>query len=136
MRYAGFPEFVKVLVDIGFLNDEEKNYLKESIPWNEATQKIISAPSSDENDLAATICAKASFKDEEEKTRILSGLRWLGLFSSEKVSGLALTVAFHATLLRACAYTTPRLSHVETPWIPSALLWSRRCNLARGSEIS
>lgn len=98
LRYQGFPEFVKVLVDIGFLSDEEQSFCKEAIPWKEATQKVISAPSSDEKDLVATIVAKATFKDEEEKTRILSGLRWLGLFSSEKVSGLALPVAFGATL--------------------------------------
>lgn len=85
LRYAGFPEFVKVLVDIGFLNDEEQSFCKEPIPWKEATQKIISASSSDEKDLVVTICAKTTFKDEEEKARILAGLRWLGLFSSENV---------------------------------------------------
>ncbi|KAI1133975.1 saccharopine dehydrogenase [Hypoxylon sp. FL0543] len=84
LRYAGFPEFVKVLVDIGFLKDEEQSFCKEPIPWKEATQKIISAPSPDEKDLIATICAKTTFKDEEEKMRILRGLRWLGIFSSEK----------------------------------------------------
>ncbi|KAI0100010.1 saccharopine dehydrogenase [Hypoxylon sp. NC0597] len=85
LRYAGFPEFVKVLVDIGFLKDEEQSFCKEPIPWKEAAQKIISAPSSDEKDLIATICAKTTFKDEEEKARILRGLRWLGIFSSEKI---------------------------------------------------
>jgi saccharopine dehydrogenase (NADP+, L-glutamate forming) len=94
LRYSGFPEFVKVLVDIGFLNDEEQSFCKESIPWKEAAQKIISAPSSDDKDLVATICAKTTFKDDEEKTRILSGLRWLGIFSSEKVGGLALHIIF------------------------------------------
>ncbi|KAI1326116.1 saccharopine dehydrogenase [Xylariaceae sp. FL0255] len=85
LRYGGFPEFVKVLVDIGFLKDEEQSFCKEPIPWKEAAQKIISAPSSDEKDLIATISAKTTFTDEEEKTRILSGLRWLGIFSSEKI---------------------------------------------------
>ncbi|KAM7192245.1 Saccharopine dehydrogenase / Homospermidine synthase [Naviculisporaceae sp. PSN 640] len=84
LRYGGFPEFVKVLVDIGFLSDEEQPFFKEAIPWKEATKKVIGAPSSDEKDLVATIVSKATFKDEEEKSRILSGLRWLGLFSSEK----------------------------------------------------
>ncbi|KAI0894411.1 saccharopine dehydrogenase [Annulohypoxylon nitens] len=84
LRYAGFPEFVKVLVDIGFLSDEEQSYLKEAIPWKEATQKVIGAPSSDEKDLVSTITAKASFKDDGEKQRILAGLKWIGLFSDEK----------------------------------------------------
>ncbi|KAI1245299.1 Saccharopine dehydrogenase [NADP(+), L-glutamate-forming] [Eutypa lata] len=84
LRYTGFPEFVKVLVDIGFLNDEEQSYFKESIAWNEATQKVLGAPSSDENDLLATISAKAAFKDNEQRDHILGGLKWLGIFSSEK----------------------------------------------------
>ncbi|EFX01154.1 saccharopine dehydrogenase [Grosmannia clavigera kw1407] len=83
LRYAGFPEFVKVLVDIGFLKDEEQSYLKEPIAWKEATQKIVGAPSSDEKDLIATITSKTIFKDEEQKERILAGLKWIGLFSSE-----------------------------------------------------
>ncbi|RYP63883.1 hypothetical protein DL771_009058 [Monosporascus sp. 5C6A] len=85
LRYAGCPEFVKVLVDIGFLNDEEQSYCKEPIPWKEATQKILAAPSSDEKDLIGAISAKTTFKDNEQRERILAGLRWLGLFSSEKI---------------------------------------------------
>ncbi|RYO91151.1 hypothetical protein DL764_008319 [Monosporascus ibericus] len=85
LRYAGFPEFVKVLVNIGFLKDEEQSYCKEPIPWKEATQKILAAPSSDEKDLIEAISAKATFKDNEQREHILAGLRWLGLFSSEKI---------------------------------------------------
>jgi saccharopine dehydrogenase (NADP+, L-glutamate forming) len=51
LRYEGFPEFVKVLVDIGFLSDEEQSFLKEPITWKEATQKILGASSSSEKDL-------------------------------------------------------------------------------------
>jgi hypothetical protein len=29
LRYQGFPEFIKALVDIGFLSAEEKGWLKE-----------------------------------------------------------------------------------------------------------
>ncbi|RYP63738.1 hypothetical protein DL769_006865 [Monosporascus sp. CRB-8-3] len=85
LRYAGFPEFVKVLVDIDFLKDEEQSYCKEPIPWKEATQKILAAPSSDEKDLIGAISAKTTFKDNEQREHILAGLRWLGLFSSEKI---------------------------------------------------
>ncbi|KAK1768006.1 Saccharopine dehydrogenase [Phialemonium atrogriseum] len=86
LRYAGFPEFVKVLVDIGFLKDEEQSCCKEPIPWKEATQQILAAPSSDEKDLIAAISAKTTFKDNEQREHILAGLRWLGIFSSEKIS--------------------------------------------------
>ncbi|OAA61623.1 saccharopine dehydrogenase [Niveomyces insectorum RCEF 264] len=85
LRYAGFPEFVKVLVDIGFLKDEESGYWKEAIPWKEATQKILGAPSTNEADLSAAIVAKTTFKDAEQKDHILAGLKWIGLFSDEKI---------------------------------------------------
>ncbi|WYZ39940.1 hypothetical protein EsH8_IV_000281 [Colletotrichum jinshuiense] len=85
LRYAGFPEFVKVLVDIGFLKDEEQSYCKEARPWKEVTQQIIGAPSSEEKDLIATVTSKASFKDDEQREHILAGLKWLGIFSSENI---------------------------------------------------
>ncbi|EXJ62754.1 saccharopine dehydrogenase [NADP+, L-glutamate-forming] [Cladophialophora yegresii CBS 114405] len=90
LRYQGFPEFVKVLVDIGFLSEAEQSYLKPSpdkkpLTWAEATQKIIGATSSKEFDLAWAISSKTSFKDNPEKDRILSGIRWLGLFSDTPI---------------------------------------------------
>ena len=46
LRYQGFPEFIKTLVDIGFLTDDEKDFLKPIIDvpvltWKEATAQII-----------------------------------------------------------------------------------------------
>jgi saccharopine dehydrogenase (NADP+, L-glutamate forming) len=86
LRYQGFPEFVKVLVDIGFLSDEEKNFLKEPIAWKEATQKILNATSTSEDDLLKAISSKTSFRDHDEKERVISGLRWLGIFSETKIT--------------------------------------------------
>ena len=85
LRYQGFPEFVRVLVDMGFLSDEAQDFLKEPIPWKEATQKILTASSSSEADLKWAIASKAKFTDTEEKERIMSGLRWVGIFSDEKI---------------------------------------------------
>ncbi|CAK7229583.1 saccharopine dehydrogenase (NADP+, L-glutamate-forming) [Sporothrix curviconia] len=85
LRYAGFPEFVKVLVDIDFLKDEEESYWKEAIPWKEATQKILGAKSTEESDLVAAILSKATFADDEQRDHILAGLKWIGLFSDEKI---------------------------------------------------
>ncbi|TAQ86905.1 hypothetical protein B7494_g4758 [Chlorociboria aeruginascens] len=85
LRYAGFPEFVKVFVDMGFLSDEEQSFLKEKISWAEATQKILGASSSNEMDLVWAISSKATFKDTEEKERLLAGLKWIGIFSSETI---------------------------------------------------
>jgi saccharopine dehydrogenase (NADP+, L-glutamate forming) len=76
LRYEGFPEFVKVLVDIGFLSDEEQSFLKEPITWKEATQKILDASSSSENDLIWAVSSKTTFKDNDEKNRLIAGLMW------------------------------------------------------------
>lgn len=76
LRYQGFPEFVNVLVDIGFLNDEEQSFLKEPIPWKEATQKLLGAASASEADLLKAISSKASVRDHDDKERLLSGLKW------------------------------------------------------------
>lgn len=89
LRYQGFPEFVKVLVDIGFLSDEEQSFLKPSdkpITWAEATQKIIGATSSKESDLAWGISSKTTFADTPEKERIISGLKWIGVFSDKPIT--------------------------------------------------
>jgi len=76
LRYAGFPEFVKVLVDIGFLRDEEQDFLKEPIAWKEATRKILGASSSSEEDLVSAVSSKTRFRDIDEKNRLVAGLKW------------------------------------------------------------
>jgi saccharopine dehydrogenase (NADP+, L-glutamate forming) len=76
LRYQGFPEFVKALVDIGFLSDEEQSALKEPITWKEATQKILGAPSSGEKDLLWAISSKTTFKNNDEKNRLMANLKW------------------------------------------------------------
>ncbi|PLN78678.1 saccharopine dehydrogenase [Aspergillus taichungensis] len=84
LRYAGFPEFIKVLVDMGFLQDTEQDYWKTPIAWKEATQKLLGASSSDEGELLRAIASETAFKDNEQRDHILSGLRWIGIFSDEK----------------------------------------------------
>jgi hypothetical protein len=76
LRYKGFPEFVKVLVDIGFLSTEEQSFLKEPITWKKATQKILGASSSSEEDLLWAISSKTTFKDNDEKNQLMAGLKW------------------------------------------------------------
>ena len=51
LRYQGFPEFVKVLVDMGFLSEDQHDYLKPSdspLAWREATAKVLNSNSSKE----------------------------------------------------------------------------------------
>ncbi|KAF5317612.1 hypothetical protein D9611_014870 [Ephemerocybe angulata] len=91
LRYQGFPEFIKTLVDMGFLNADEKEWLKEGaspLTWKELTQKAVGAESSNESVLIAKIKELATFPNESEAARITQGLRWIGLFSSEKLETL------------------------------------------------
>lgn len=76
LRYAGFPEFIKVLIDIGFLSEEERNFLKEPIAWKDATAKILGSLSTSINDLLLAISSKTTFKNSNEKNQIVAGLKW------------------------------------------------------------
>lgn len=86
MRYVGFPELVKTLVDMGFLDETESDTWKSPIPWREATKTLLGASASDDATLASAIEAKASFKDAEQRRQILAGLRWIGVLSDEKTT--------------------------------------------------
>ncbi|KAK4452306.1 Saccharopine dehydrogenase [Podospora aff. communis PSN243] len=86
LRYQGFPQFIKVLVDIGFLEDDVREELTQPIPWKEATKAIVGAKSSSAADLEAAILSKATFESPEDQKRILGGLRWIGLFSDEPIT--------------------------------------------------
>ncbi|ORY09875.1 Saccharopine dehydrogenase [Clohesyomyces aquaticus] len=85
LRYQGFPEYIKCFVDIGFLSDEPKDFLKEKRTWKSATAKILGAESEKEEDIIWAISGKTRFRDTDEKNRILDGLRWVGLFSDEEI---------------------------------------------------
>lgn len=86
LRYQGFPQFIKVLVDIGFLEETTLDVLTRAGPWKEATKEVVGAKSSSTADLEAAILAKAEFESDEDRQRIISGLRWIGLFSDEPIT--------------------------------------------------
>jgi saccharopine dehydrogenase (NADP+, L-glutamate forming) len=50
LRYQGFPEFVKTLVDIGFLSEEPKDFFApgSKIAWKDAFAKVLGSSSSKE----------------------------------------------------------------------------------------
>lgn len=53
LRYQGFPEFIRTLVDIGFLSDEEQAFLKHVddqpvLSWSDATAKVVGSTTSKE----------------------------------------------------------------------------------------
>ncbi|PQE32642.1 Saccharopine dehydrogenase protein [Rutstroemia sp. NJR-2017a WRK4] len=84
LRYKGNPEFIQALAGIGWLDAEEKEWLKEGITWAEIQQKIVGSRSSDESSLVAQIKQVYKFLDEVEADRIISGMRAFGLFSDEQ----------------------------------------------------
>ncbi|OSX62552.1 hypothetical protein POSPLADRAFT_1180683 [Postia placenta MAD-698-R-SB12] len=85
LRYQGFPEFVKALVELGWMDQEKKEWLTEGLTWAEVMQKTIGASGASESALIARVNELCSFPDESEAHRIISGLKWIGLFSTEKV---------------------------------------------------
>ncbi|KAF2425294.1 putative Saccharopine dehydrogenase [Tothia fuscella] len=88
LRYAGNPEFVKVLVDMGFFSDVETDYLKGdgNLTWKEFTAKLLGSGSNAHDDLVWAISSKSKFADTAEKNRIIEGLSWIGVFSDELVN--------------------------------------------------
>ena len=87
LRYQGFPEFIRVLVDMGFLSQDTRDFLKPStskpLSWKDATARILR--SSSEQDMTRAISSKTRFKSTPKKSRILEGLRWIGLFSTDPI---------------------------------------------------
>ncbi|EGE00269.1 saccharopine dehydrogenase [Trichophyton tonsurans CBS 112818] len=86
LRFQGFPQMIRTLVDLGFLKEDEKEFMKTPIPWKEAMKQLLGATSSDEKDLQWAISSKTKFADNEEKDRIMAALRWIGVFSDEKIT--------------------------------------------------
>ncbi|CAG8485602.1 12307_t:CDS:10 [Funneliformis mosseae] len=87
LRYQGFTDFVKVLVEIGLLDDTEQNYLRIDSPditWRDLLAKVLCISSNAEADLGKAIIAKSEISGEEIE-RILKGFKWLGLFSDNPV---------------------------------------------------
>ena len=85
LRFQGFPEMIKVLVDIGFLKDEPSPIFDSATSWKEATRQVLGAASSSDKDLVAAVESKTNFPSNDERDRLLAGLRWIGLFSDEKI---------------------------------------------------
>ena len=86
LRFQGFPEFVKALVDMGMLKDEANPIFESSeTSWKSALQQYLNAKSDSKTDLIAKIDELTSWKDEADRERILNGFSWLGMFSDDKI---------------------------------------------------
>ena len=81
LRYEGNPSFVQALKELGFLDQSEKDWLREGITWREILQKMTGAKSADK--VSSQVKKKCLFSSESEAERIIKGLEWMGLFSTE-----------------------------------------------------
>ena len=54
--------------------------------WSAATAAIIGSRSDDEGGLLSTIAGATKFGSKDEEAHVVSGLRWLGLLSSKKIT--------------------------------------------------
>ena len=85
LRYQGNPALVQTFRDLGMLDEDEKDFLKSKIAWKDAFAKIVGSSSTSEKDLMGAVSSKTQFSTNEDKDRILAGLRWVGLFSDETI---------------------------------------------------
>ncbi|KAN0115967.1 saccharopine dehydrogenase [Russula decolorans] len=83
LRYQGFPEFIRALVQLGWLDAGPKEWVKEGLTWAEATKRAAGAKESSESALVSRVKELCSFPDAAEAVRVISGLRWVGLFLPE-----------------------------------------------------
>ncbi|MCJ1268275.1 hypothetical protein MMC22_008162 [Lobaria immixta] len=83
LRYEGNSAFIKAFADAGWLDAEEKGWLKPGMTWANITQRVTGATDSSESALIARTKEKCRFPSETESDRITSGMRYFGLFSSD-----------------------------------------------------
>ncbi|KAG8935354.1 hypothetical protein FRC02_008290 [Tulasnella sp. 418] len=85
LRYQGFPEFIKALVDLGWLDASEKDWLSEEagkqLTFSQITQRLLGLEGADDSTLINKIKSVCSFKSSAEESRIIAGLKWIGLLS-------------------------------------------------------
>ncbi|KAF6806409.1 saccharopine dehydrogenase [Colletotrichum musicola] len=72
------------LVNMGWLDATKKTWLTSGLTWAELQQKATGAASASEVDLVAKVDELCSLPDVGERDAVLSGLRWMGLFSDEE----------------------------------------------------
>ncbi|KAJ1737706.1 saccharopine dehydrogenase (NADP+, L-glutamate-forming) [Coemansia sp. Benny D160-2] len=85
LRYQGFPEFAKTLVNMGFLDDTPREALSAAnaadLPWNKVSQQLLGHSSDNSDELLKLIEAKIDTQDPEIRKRIIHGIKWLGITS-------------------------------------------------------
>lgn len=82
LRFDGFPQFIKVLVDLGLLKDEETEIFTTKQSWKATLAKYLET---EEDKLIETIKSKTTFVDEEHEKTIIDGFNWFGLLSDKEI---------------------------------------------------
>jgi saccharopine dehydrogenase (NADP+, L-glutamate forming) len=83
LRYEGNPAMVRALIDLGWLDTEIKPWFKKGMTWAQIHQRVTGAASPMETDLVARADKLCHFASPADRQQILSGLRWMGLFSDQ-----------------------------------------------------
>ncbi|PVU97559.1 hypothetical protein BB559_001968 [Furculomyces boomerangus] len=87
LRYEGFPEFIKALVDIGYLNGENQQILSKSntepLTWSQLTANLLGSSSTSSEDLLKAIDSKIITNDSELRAKLIHGMEWLGIVSND-----------------------------------------------------
>ncbi|KAF9069486.1 spermidine synthase [Rhodocollybia butyracea] len=99
LRYQGFPEFIKALVQVGWLNGEGQEWLKQGLTWVQVLSKMLNAEGADEATLISKLKSTCAFPNESEQSRIISGFRWIGMFTTDPISPRAAPGAAYPNLL-------------------------------------
>ncbi|RYP37541.1 hypothetical protein DL767_002849 [Monosporascus sp. MG133] len=84
LRYEGNPALVKALVDLGWLDATEKTWLKPGMTWSQIQQKATDAASGIETELVSKVDKLCSFRSPAEREQVITGLRWMGIFSDDQ----------------------------------------------------
>lgn len=107
LRYEGYAELCTCLIQIGYLSLEKQDFLRNPIPFAEATAKIIGARSTAESEIVSVLASKVKFQNPQASEAVLRGLKELGLFSQAPITPQADPSPFNtlvALLQQKCAF--------------------------------
>lgn len=86
LRFQGFPQFVKALVDMGMLKEDKSATWSSPIAWKDALFQYLGSKSNSREDIVAKIDSLTKWESPEDRERILSGFAWLGLFTETPIT--------------------------------------------------
>ena len=89
LRYGGFPEFIQVLVDVGYLDESPVEWLKPGAPligWREVTCKLLGVDADAADEEVMTALSRKAGLDKlarADRDQMVNGFKWMGLLSPE-----------------------------------------------------